>query len=223
MSLITLFGRVNGQVMDQVPGDLVNTNEQVQANATAGAATLTVNQVLGGILSRSGPGIAYNDTTPSASDIINGLIGNIAIAAGATTPLGVNPGTTWRFRHINTVAFIATIVAGAGVTLAGVTANAASSYRDYLFTVLNGTPPQTFAVSTTNGSAVVTGMTAAQTSLISPGMAVAGTGIAGGATILSVQPGVGFTMSANATATGSLVSCAFTPRVEMRGIGSGLI
>lgn len=224
MSLVTPMVNDGGQVRAAVSGDLFNSGEVVQSNSTAGSATLTAQQVIGGILNRTGPGGAYNDTTPAAAEIIAALMSNGNYqGGGAYAANGVQTGTTFRFRHINTVAFIATLVAGAGVSLAGVTANAASSFRDYLVTILNGTPPQNYACTTTNASAVVTGMTADQTKNITPGMAVSGTGIPGGATVLSVQPGVGFTLSANATATGSLVALAFTPRVEFRGIGSGLI
>lgn len=224
MSLVTPMVNDGGQVRSAVSGDLFNTGELVQTNSTAGAATLTAQQVVGGILNRTGPGANYNDTTPSAAEIVSALLSNGNYqGGGAYAANGVQPGTTFRFRHINTVAFIATLVAGAGVVLAGVTANAASSFREYLVTVLNGTPPQNYACTTTNGSAAVTGLSAEQTKNLTPGMAVSGTGIPGGATILSVQPGVGFTLSANATATGSLVALAFSPRVEFRGIGSGLI
>lgn len=213
----------NGMQRQMLPGDLINSNEIVQSDATAATITWSTKQVLGSILSRSGPGAGYADVTPTASDWINAMLQQTYLGAGATTPLGVPPGFTYRFRVLSTVGFANTIVAGTNVTLAGVTAIAASSYRDYLMTVLNGTPAQVFACTTTNASAVVTGMTAAQTSLISPGMAVSGTGVPASTTILSVQPGVGFTMSANATATGSLVAVTFAPRIELRGIGGGLI
>jgi hypothetical protein len=206
-----------------LPGDLINSNELVQTDATAAAITWSTKQVMGSILSRSGPGAGYADVTPTATDWVNAMLQQSYIGGGAISPLGVQVGTTYRFRVLSTVAFANTIVAGTNVTLAGVTAVAASSYRDYLVTVLNGTPAQLFACTTTNGSAVVTGMTAAQTALITQGMAVSGAGVAAGATILSVQPGVGFTMSANATATGVLVAVTFAPRLELRGIGGGLI
>lgn len=202
-----------------VPGDIVNGNEAIQVNSTAGAATLTVQQILGPILRRSGPGAGFNDTTPTAEQIIQGILQGSYLGSGNLGPAGVPTGSTWRLRIINEVAFAETIVAGTGVTLAGTTANAASSIKDYLFTILNGTPTQVFAATTTNASAVITGLTAAQTQLLSPGMAVTGTGIPGSTTVLSVQPGVGVTLSANATASGSLVALTFAPRVEMRAIG----
>lgn len=66
-----------------------------------------------------------------------------------------------------------------------------------------------FVCSFTNGSAVVTGLNSSQTSQLANGMSVVfptGTGIPAGTTILSVQAGVGFTMTAVATATNASAS-----------------
>lgn len=223
MSLASPVVFDSGMQRQAFQGDLINSCDRVQSDATAASITWSAAQVLGTILSRSGPGAGYGDTTPTATDWINALLQNSYVGGGATTPAGVPVGFSYRFRVLSTVAFANTVVAGTNVTLAGVTAVAASSYRDYVVTVLNGTPQQVFAATTTNASAVITGLSAAQTMLLSPGMAVSGTGIAGGSTILSVQPGVGVTLSANATATGNLVALTFAPRIELRGIGGGLI
>ncbi len=223
MSLVQPFVR-DGMQRDIVPGDVLNRFESVTTLANAASVTLSFAQLTAGILNRTGPAGAYGDTTPTASDIVNGILGQNAVQfPGATTPAGVQPGSTFWLKYINNIAAIATLVAGAGVTLAGTTAIAASSVRNYLVTILNGTPPQTFAANTTNASAVVTGLSQAQTQLLSPGMLVTGTGIPALAQIASIQPGVGITLSANATATGSLVSLAFTPRVEVRGVDQSLL
>ncbi len=68
--------------------------------------------------------------------------------------------------------------------------------------------------STTNGSAVVTGLTNAN--FYQPGSAITGTGIPTGTTILSVQSATQFTLSANATATGTptLTITAWRPNPE---------
>lgn len=213
----------NGMARASTPGDILNTNERIESDATAAGITWNARQVLASIFSRSGPGAGYADATPDSNTWINALLQGGYLGSGAITPLGVQVGSTYRFRVLSTVAFANTITAGTGVTLAGVTAVAASSYRDYLITILNGTPQQLFAVSTTNASAVITGMSAAQTALVSPGMLVSGTGIQAGSTVLSVQPGVGVTLSLAATATGALVAATFNPRIEVRGIGGGLI
>lgn len=85
---------------------------------TVGAGTLTAAGIVGGLIMRTGPVGAYNDTTDTAAAII-ALLDNPAV------------GDSWRFHHVNGVAQAMTLVAGAGVTLAGVTANAASKVREY--------------------------------------------------------------------------------------------
>lgn len=219
MSFVKPIVMHNGLQRQGIPGDLTDMSEVQDVNATAGAAVLTGDQFASTLLIRSGPTGAFNDTTPDANTLLASLLENMYIGGGATTSLGISPGASYRLRYINTVAFIATLVAGNGITLAGTTTVAASSVRDFLITCLNGTPSQLVAANTTNGSAIVTGMTAFQTTQLTAGMAVSGTGIAGGTTIASVQPGVGVTLSANATATNNAVALTFTPRFEVRGIG----
>lgn len=101
------------------------------AITTAGAGTLTAASIVAGAIMRSGPTAAYNDTTDTAT----------AIVAALNDPA---VGTSWDFTIVNGVAFAGTMVAGAGVTLAGVTANAASKGRIYRVNVTNvGTPAVT--------------------------------------------------------------------------------
>lgn len=213
----------NGMQRGKLPGDVTNDSESQQsAIANAAGVTWTAQQVLASLMFRSGAA-GVSDTTPTATDWINALLQGSYVGGGSLTPVGVNPGSTYRLRVLNSNSGTLTIVAGTGVTLAGTTTVLTASFRDYLVTVLNGTPPQTFAVTTTNASAVITGMSAAQTSLVSPGMLVTGTGIQAASTVLSVQPGVGVTLSLACTATGSLIAAAFAPRLEFRGIGHGAI
>lgn len=203
-------------------GDVLQSNEVQQAIANAAGVTWTSGQAISAILFRSGAA-GVSDTTPDANTWLTGMLQQGFIAAGATTPLGVPVGTSYRMRLMNSNSGTLTIAAGTNVTLAGTTTIATVNFRDYLVTVLNGTPQQVFAATTVNASAVVTALSAAQTSLLSPGMAVSGTGISGGTTVLSVQPGVGVTLSANATASNSLVALTFAPRIEFRGIGTGAV
>lgn len=216
-----------GNVRRTFPGDLVGGGETLSALTTIGAGTLTAALLTSGLINRTGPTGAYNDTTDSAQNIINALVAQYNYGTTATTGISsgvaAQPGTTFRLRHINTVAFIMTLVAGTGVTLAGVTTNAASSIKEYLVTVTNGTPTQVYAVSTTNASVVITGMTQFQTAALSVGMLVTGTGIAASATVISIQPGVGVTLSGNSTATGTLVAVTFSPTVTIQSIGQFLL
>lgn len=88
------------------------------AITTVGAGTLTAAGIVGGLIMRTGPVGAYDDTTATAVDII-ALLDSPAV------------GDSWEFVHVNGVAQIATLIGGVGVTLAGVTANAASKVRTY--------------------------------------------------------------------------------------------
>lgn len=222
MSLAAPIVFDNGMARAFCMGDVMQSNEVQQAIANAAGVTWTAGQAISALLFRSGAA-GVSDTTPDSNTWLLGMIQNNLVAAGATTPAGVPVGTSYRMRLMNSNTGTLTIVAGTNVTLAGTTTIATVNFRDYLVTVLNGTPQQVFAATTTNTSAVITGLSAAQTSLLSPGMAVSGTGISGGATVLSVQPGVGVTISSNATATGTLVALTFAPRIEFRGIGTGAV
>jgi hypothetical protein len=72
-----------------------------------------------------------------------------------------------RLKYINNVAFALTLTApDTSVVVTSPTVNA-SSVKEVLITIVNGTPQQQIGnCSTTNGSAVVTGMSAAQTSAL---------------------------------------------------------
>lgn len=214
-----------GQQRKVYPGDVVGGAETIAALSTAGAGTLTSALLTSGILNRTGPTGAYNDTTDTAANIINAIVGNYNFQTSGTTGVSsgaaVQPGTTFRLSYINAVAFVMTMVAGTGVTLGSNTTCAASSVKDYLFTVTNGTPAQIFSASITNGSAVVTGLNLFQTSQLSVGMVVTGTGVSG--TVISVQPGVGVTLSANASATNTMAAITFSPTVRVDSLGAKLL
>lgn len=208
----------DGALQRQVSqGDLVCGGEVINgALTTVGAGTILGAMFATGILSRTGPTGAYTDTTDTAANIIAALFGGI----GNT---GVQPGTTFRLTYINTVAFAMTLAAGTGVTLGSNVNCAASSVKDYLVTVTNGTPTSVQVANTTNASAVVTGMSQAATAAVSPGMLVTGAGIPASTTVLSVQSGVGITLSANATATASNVALTFSPTLTINSLGQKLL
>jgi hypothetical protein len=209
MSLVKPTVYDNGFQRRQSQGDLAGAAEVVSTLTTAGAGALTGAILATNILSRTGPGGAVADTTDTAANIIT------AIGNGQA-------GDTWRLRYINNVAFALTVTGVTGVTVTNGVVNA-SSVKDFLLTLTNATPSSVAVGTTTNASAAVTGMTAAQTALISPGQLVSGTGIAGGTTVLAVNPGVGVTLSANATTTGTLVALTFSPTVTVLGLGQMLL
>ena len=104
------------QLSNDVPlylGSRVSEVMPPQADATAGAITLTANQILCGILLHTG-GAARSDTTPTGP--------NLALAIGKDLRVG----TVIEFTLVPGDANIYTLLAGNGVTLKGATANFAS-------------------------------------------------------------------------------------------------
>ena len=209
-------------------GDIMAGAETYGSLATAGAGTLTAALLASNMLKRTGPGAGYTDTTDTAQNIINALlannyVGSGAVPGGAGSSGGIQQGTTWRLRYINTVAFAMTLAAGTGVTIVANGNVNASSVKDYLITVTNGTPTQVFAATVDGSTKVITGMTQAQTNQLSVGQAVTGTGIAASSVIASIQPGTGVTLNNNTTVAGTLVALTFSPTVTIEGIGQGLL
>lgn len=202
----------NGLERKQGIGDLVAAGEILTTLTTIGAGALLAPILANTIISRTGPTAAYADTVDTAQAIVTQISGSGP----------ANVGDTYRFRYINNVAFAATITGVTGVTVTNGIVNA-SSVKDFLLTVTNPTPSTVVVASITNASTAVTGMTLAQTSLISVGQLVSGTGIAGSTTVVAVIPGVGVTLSANATATNALATLTFNPTITILGIGQGLL
>jgi hypothetical protein len=198
-------------------GDVLAGAEIIPATIATNAITITGAQLSAGFISRSPTGAA-TDTIDSAANILNAVNGGLNI--------GIQSGTTFRVRWLVSTAFATAVAATAntGVTVTN-GAIAASSWKDFLVTVVNGTPAYTDTAFTTNASAVLTGMSLDDTSKLSVGMVVTNA-VSGlqGATILSVQPGVGVTMSGNANATsGVKVAVSFSPVIKVDGIGQGLV
>jgi hypothetical protein len=198
-------------------GDTYSTAQAIPATIATTAITVTGAMLAAGFILRS-PAAPATDTIDTAANIVAALgsgIGNIGIQAG----------TSFRCQWIVTTANATTIAATAntGVTVTR-GAIAASSGKEMLVTITNGTPAQNITANTTNASAVITGMTLEETSLLSVGMVVtnAVNGLQG-TTIISVQPGTGVTMSGNANATSTNVAISFSPTVLVEGIGQTLI
>ena len=197
------------------PGDIVAGGEQIVASSTSTAITVTAALMAQGIFLRN-PSGAATDTIDTAANIIAGL----ASGLGSN---GIQSGTTFRLRWINTNGTNAVTVAATANT--GVTVNrgtvALSTAKEFLVTVNNGTPAQTFQANTTSGSAVVSGLTASQLALLSPGMVVtnAVNGLQG-TTILAVNMTAGtVTLSGNANATSSSpVTISFSPVITLDGL-----
>jgi hypothetical protein len=205
----------DGMIQRQVQaGDVIAGGEVVPATDAGTTKTVTAANLAGGIILRSG-GAAMTDTLDSAANIIAGMLAGL----GAT---GFQPGTTFRVRYVVSTAFAVTVQATANT---GVTVNrgsvAASSFRDFLVTINNGTPVQTFTAYTTSGSAVVSGLTQAQLQQLTPGMVVtnAVNGLQG-TTIQSINYAAGtLTLSNTANATAAVpVAITFSPVITVDGI-----
>lgn len=216
------------------PGDLLAGGESISAGliTTAGSGTWTGAAIATGMIRRTGPGAGFTDTTDTSSNIITAL-------AGGATFVEAMAGQSFRMLFINTVAFAHTFAAGVGVVSGtGTLGAAASTWREYLFTVVNASPPLTIVGTTANTSAAVTfqlppGMTslpigpAPNYYNITPGMGINATaGITAGTTIIGVTQGqggiTGCTLSANATASGTL-PLNFTPTILVDGLRSGTL
>ena len=200
-------------------GDTLCGGEVIPAtNATAGI-TVTAAMLAGGLVLRSGAG-AMTDTIDTAANIIAGL------SAGLGTS-GIQNGTSWHANWIVTTAQTCTLTATANT---GIIVNrgaiAASSAKEFLVTIVNGTPAQTLNATTVNANAVLSGLTAAQCALLSVGMIV--TNVQAGQqgnTIIAVNGPAGtVTMSGNSNATNATpVSFTFSPVVQIDGIKQGAI
>lgn len=119
----TSFAIVNGHIwLGNAP-----FGGAVGAAVTTGAGTtLTAVQMLGqptrnGVISRSGPGAPWTDTTDTATNLVGSIVGASGILAGSFT-------TT----IINTTAFLMTLNGGAGVSMLGgntIAAGASATFR----------------------------------------------------------------------------------------------
>ncbi len=207
-------GRVDSgdsYVRPQSPGDILMTQEQVVAITTAGAGTLTAAAMNAGIVDRSGPVLAYDDTLDIADNLM------------AANP-GLTKGDTFRFTFRNTVAFAMTMLVAEGAELDGAnTACAASQARNYLVTILATKRKNVAYVSSTNASAVLTGFTEDQIKAIEPGMGVSGTNMPASGTVIGVNAlAKTVTLSGNATGTGTQ-AVTFFPRYKVKGISAAAI
>lgn len=105
----------------EVPYRELNT-----AITTAGAGTLTAAAIVGGVITRTGPTAAVNDTVDTAANII------------AAKP-GLQIGDSWEMIIKNLTAFPITVVTATGVTLSGQVIIPALCVARFLVTVASAT------------------------------------------------------------------------------------
>lgn len=198
-------------------GDVAAAAEQIPATISTTAITVTGVQLAQGFILRN-PAAGATDTLDSAANIISSLVQGLGMT-------GISNGTSWRVRWIVTTAQTTTVQATANT---GVTVNrgsiSASSAKEFLFRVVNGTPATSPMVTTTNASATVGGLTAAQCAAISVGQIVtSATAGLQGQTVIAVNGAAGtVTLSANANATNTTpVAITFSPVVTLDGLQQG--
>lgn len=190
------------------PGDILAGGESALAGtlATVGSGTWTGSAIATGIIYRTGPTGSYTDTTDTAANILAALQGT------AAAPDFV-PGITFRLLFQNSVAQTHTFAGGVGVTTGNGVVNAsASTWREYLVTILNGSPIQTYQMTGNSGFpglyfgyGVGTGGAAPTTTVTLPFVGSNGLfPVAGG--VFSATPGAictaGTNVASNATITG---------------------
>lgn len=211
--LLKPIGYDGSQIRQMSRGDTQAVGTVIPAtNSTATNLTITAAMLQASIILRNPAGVS-NENIDTAANLVAGL------SAGLGSN-GIPHGTAFVCRWIVTTANALTVQATAntGVTVTRGTV-AATSAKDFLVTVVNGTPAQILAATTTNASANITGLTEAQCALLSIGMIVTNA-VANlqGQTIIAIDPRKGqVTMSGNANATGS-VSISFSPVVTVEGL-----
>lgn len=210
----------DGAVQRQVQqGDTVAASEMLPATLTANAVTVTGQQLSANLI--------QSTETANATYTLDSAANIIAALTPGPGLVGIQPGTTFRLRHVNNAAFTVTYAstANTGTSVALPTVNA-SSVKDFLLTVVNGTPPAVIAATTVNASAVISGIPTTQIAGITVGMIVTNA-VAGlqGDTVIGVNIAAGtVTLSGNANATNAVaVAINFSPVVSLQGIGQMLL
>ena len=251
MSLVRPWGSDNGVISRRVmPGDILGLGESLAPGqiTTVGNGTWTAAAIASGIINRTGPTGAFTDTTDTAANILAAICGS-ANYNGANYPDVVN-GTSFRVLVKNTVAYAGTFAAGTGVVAGAVASTlnlAASSVREYLFTVLNTTPVQQWQMTGNSGYAnlyfgyAVGALGAAPSPLttipyvgsngaatpgqatMTPGATVSGTNVAASATVTGLIQGVGGIIGVvvSGNNTGAVNGAiTFGPTVQVDSLGS---
>lgn len=203
----------NGMQRPIAQGDVVPCMDRLPTvNTTVTTYAVPIAEFLTTIRNRSAATVC-NDVLPDAAALISN-----------TGPL--QNGMSWRqkVRNAGAAAITHTVTANTGVTVTEGVVNA-TSVKELLVTITNGTPQATIVnVSSTNANADITGLSQAQTDLLSVGM-VQVSAVSGqqGNTIIGITPGSKITMSGNSNATASGLTFVFYPTYKVEGLGQGLL
>lgn len=247
--LVSPMYTLGGLDLPMSAGDIINTNETLQTVALDAVYTYLGPELAAGDVYRTLMSAGRADVFCTADQLCNALRGNINIVTPPSNELyGIQPSrsvtlawpanimpfqpsSTFRRRITATTAFalaMAAPAAGAGLTLAAApydqTTVAASSWRDFLFQILNSSPTTVIACAQTNASLLLTvpSQNLLNINNITPGMSVFGTNIAALTKVAGVNRDTGIiTLSIAATATIALNAITFTPTVVVAGLGGG--
>lgn len=247
--LIAPTSKLGGIEYQMLPGDILNTNENpitialdavytylgpdlVQGDVfrtlmTAGRADVfcTANQLMDALRG------SINQVSPPANELYGIQPSRSVQLAWPANLMPFGPGSSFRRIITATTAFalaMAAPAAGTGLTLAAApydqTTVAASSWREFIFQILNSSPTTVIAANQVNATALVT-VPASNLDIINnitPGMTVSGTNIAAGTKVNAVNRDTGvITLSANVTATIALNPITFAPTVVVYGLRGG--
>lgn len=232
-AVIPVVRRPGGMEGSVHPGDVVLQSKTFSAITTAGAGVLTAAAIAGGLIRRTGPTAAYNDTFDSADAILKAYRGNAPFPESMV-------GLSGELYIANGVAFASTFVAGRGIILGtqgGSTAGvAASGTMDLMLLIRNDTPEITLPINAGSGNTVVTftlppGMTAFKMGpapdavMVTVGMSMTsggGTALTAGTLVSGIRMGqggiIGVTASQNIPA--GTTSIIFSPTIEINNVGN---
>jgi hypothetical protein len=192
----------------QSAGERIGENYRMVTLAGASNQVITGDMMVAGIVNRIGPTAAYADTFDSATNII----------AAMGDP---EPGASFFFIFLNTVAFANTIGKGEGVVVSNDNV-LASLDKQFLVSVICDRPRKVYNCNT-HSNTVVDGLTNDQLDSLSAGMTVIGSGIPSGVLIDKINKNTLVNpycviLDNAATTTLAGVSLTFSPTVAIRGM-----
>lgn len=172
------------------------------ALTTVGAGTITAAGIVGGVTLRSGSTSAFTDTTDSAANIIAALLGSPVV------------NTSWMYTYVNNSVALATLSAGSGVTLSGISTVRPNSSATFLMTYTGAGAVSMVGIDTSffpaagtftaNGATPVTVTNSAVTATSQIDITlktVGGTVSPTRPNVLTITPGTGFTVGGVASDT----------------------
>lgn len=247
--LVSPTYKLGGIEIPMYPGDLLNTNEQPQTIALDAAYAYLGPELAAGDIYRTLMTAGRIDTFCTAAQLIDALRGSINGVSPPSNELygtqpnrvinlawpgnimPFQPGSSFRRIITATTAFALTMAvsANSGMTLGAApydqTVIAASSWREFVFQILNSSPTVVIPVTQVNATKPLTVPSSYIDMInnVTPGMSASGANIAAGSKVAAVNRDTGIiTLDTNVTASLSNNAVTFTPTVVVYGLRSGL-